>query len=382
MPAKKTPDHASRAHALLSASSSERWLACPPSAMAAELYTDEGTDYTREGTIAHEIAELFARGDMDHFTPEQVEGADWEMVDCARQYADYLDELSDSETVRLLEQRLDYTDWVPEGFGTGDCILIKGSTIVVVDYKYGKGVPVSAVGNPQMRLYALGAYQLLRDLYDIKIIETHIFQPRLDSISSDTLTVEQLLDWAENTVKPTAALAIKGKGKYNAGEHCRFCPHAGHCRALTAACMQTIQRHGVRAKIETMPGFEVAEILSLEPMINLWLRRVKAQALEDMLAGKEIPGYKVVEGKLGNRKWTDETAIINTLADAGYHRTEYTETRLLSPAAMDKAIGKKAVADLLGDLISREPGAPTIVPESDKRPAYDPLAQAKEDFAE
>ena len=378
--ATKKPQHSGRAHALLSASSSARWLACPPSAVAAETYADADTEYTREGTLAHEIAEIMAAG-ADNFTPEQVEGADWEMVDCARQYSDYIEELSDIDTVMLLEQRIDYSDWVPEGFGTADCILIKGSTIVVIDYKYGQGVAVSAVNNPQMRLYALGAYQLLHDLYDIKIIEMHIFQPRLDSISSDTMTAEQLLAWAEETVKPTAELASQGKGEYKPGEHCRFCPHAGHCRALTRECMRAVRVHGLRAKVETMPGFEIAEVLTMEPMISLWMRRVKTQALEDLLAGKEIPGYKVVEGKMGNRKWTDEARIMSTLDEAGVPRDEYTETKLLSPAAMDKALGKKRAAELLADLTSREPGAPTVVPETDKRPPYNPVAIAQEDFA-
>jgi len=376
----KKPDHGSRAHALLSASSSSRWLACPPSAEAAELYQDTDTEYTREGTLAHEIAEIMAKGTND-FTPDQVDGADWEMVDCGRQYADYIAELSDDETVTLLEQRVEYSDWVPDGFGIADCILIKGGTIVVIDYKYGQGIAVSAEGNTQMRLYGLGAYQLLRDFYDIKIVETHIFQPRLDSISSDTITVEQLLAWAEDYVKPRAELASKGKGTYTPGEHCRFCPHAGHCRELTRQCMKNVYSHGLRAKVETMPGFEIAEVLNLESMISLWIRRVKAQALEDLLAGKEIPGYKVVEGKMGNRKWTDEAQIMRALDDAGIPRDEYTETRLLSPAAMDKALGKKRAAELLSDLTSREPGAPTVVPETDKRPPYNPVAQAQEDFA-
>ena len=376
----KKPDHGSRAHALLSASSSSRWLACPPSAAAAELYQDTDTEYTREGTLAHEIAEIMAKGTND-FTPDQVDGADWEMVDCGRQYADYIAELSDDETVTLLEQRVEYSDWVPDGFGIADCILIKGGTIVVIDYKYGQGIAVSAEGNTQMRLYGLGAYQLLRDFYDIKIIETHIFQPRLDSISSDTITVEQLLAWAEDYVRPRAELASKGKGTYTPGEHCRFCPHAGHCRELTRQCMKAVYSHGLRAKVETMPGFEIAEVLDMESMISLWIRRVKAQALEDLLAGKEIPGYKVVEGKMGNRKWTDEAQIISTLEGAGIPRDEYTETRLLSPAAMDKALGKKRAAELLSDLTSREPGAPTVVPETDKRPPYNPVAQAQEDFA-
>lgn len=375
-------DHSCRDHALLSASSSARWLACPPSAVAAEAYPNEQTEFTQEGTLAHEVAEQVAN---------EREALDWqligkpsvtaEMIECAQGYRDYIQEQTKSEHATvLLEQRVDFSPWVPEGFGTADCIIIQGDTMDVIDYKYGKGVVVSAEDNPQMKLYGLGALNDYGFACDVSKVRLHIYQPRLNNISVDELTVDELLVWAENTVKPTAAKAIKGKGNYSPGEHCRFCPHAGRCRALTKVCTEHINTHGIKASVEVLAPWEVAEVLRMEPLVSLWLKRVKDQALTTLLNGGEVPGYKVVEGKLGNRKWTDEIKVVEILKDAGYQLNDITETKLLSPSSMDKSIGKKKVAELLTELIDRAPGAPTVVLETDKRPAYDRLAEAQKDF--
>ena len=376
-------DHSQRDHALLSASSAHRWLACPPSAVAAELYPEQDTDYTREGTFAHEVAEWVASGKSktEPMTQGQNDGITPEMIDNAQAYRDYIHEqIKGAGATVLLEQRVDFSPWVPEGFGTCDCIIIQGETMTIIDYKYGVGVPVSAVDNPQMKLYALGALNDYGIAFDVKTIEMHIFQPRIDNISTDAITVADLLTWAEKTVKPTAEKAIKGKGTHKPGDHCKFCPHAGKCRALTKVCTEYVETHGARVGVETLAPFEVAKILEMEPLIALWLKRVKTQALTDLLDGINIPGYKVVEGKQGNRKWTDELQVAGALSAAGYNMEDYTETKVLSPAAMDKALGKKKVAELLLDYIDRAPGAPTIAPETDKRPAYDRVAEAKKDF--
>ena len=366
-------NHSQRAHALLSASSAHRWLECPPSAVAAEAYTNEGTDYTREGTLAHEVAEGVARGKGGSYL--FPEGTTNEMVDHAFAYLDYIQELKASDkAIVLLEQRVDFSPWVPHGFGTADCIIIQGNTMDVIDYKYGVGVAVSAVDNPQEMLYGLGALNDYGFAYDIETVRLHIFQPRIDNISVHELTTEQLLAWGE-TVKPIAAKAEKGKGDYKPGTHCRFCPHAGRCRALTKVCSEYVQTHGLKVKLPILAPHEVAEVLEMEPLISLWLKRVKDQALTSMLSGEQVPGYKVVEGKLGNRKWTDELQALATLEAAGFLKEEVTETKLLSPAGMDKAIGKKKAAELLGSLIDRAPGAPIIAKESDKRPAYDQKAE-------
>ena len=376
-------NHSARDHAVLSASSSHRWLACPPSAVAAEAYPAQDTDYTREGTTAHEVAEIIARRSLcpECGGAEFPEGATLEMKGYAEDYADYIQGLLQSDSpIVLLEQRVDFSPWVPDGFGTCDCILIQGDTLTIIDYKYGMGVAVSAEDNPQMKLYALGALNDYGFALDVAKVEMHIFQPRINNISADSLTTDELLSWAEKTVKPTAAKAAKGKGDYKPGEHCKFCPHAGRCRALTKVCTEYVETHSLRVAVPILAPHEVAEVLAMEPLVALWLKRVKAQAMTTLLDGGEIPGYKVVEGKLGNRKWSDELKVAEALKAAGYGLEDITETKLLSPAAMDKSIGKKKAAELLTDLVVRDPGAPTIVPASDKRPAYDRLAEAKKDF--
>jgi hypothetical protein len=374
----KTIDHSSRAHALLSASSAHRWLACPPSAVAAELYPPQDTVYTREGTLAHEIAELVASG---REKPENIETghdrngnpveATREMVEHAKGYRDYIQEhITGENALVLLEQRVDFSPWVPDGFGTCDCILIQGDTLTVIDYKYGEGVAVSAQDNPQMRLYALGALNDYGFAYDVEKIETHIYQPRINNISVEQLTLDDLMTWAEK-IKPIAERAAKGEGEYNTGDHCKFCPHTGQCRRLAEVCLRFVKHRGVKIGVPVLAPFEVAEALEMEPLITLWLKRVKEQALTSMLNGEQVPGWKVVEGKLGNRKWADEMQTFQALTAAGYCAEEVTETKLLSPAAMDKALGKKKAAELLAGHVTRTPGAPTLARESDTRPAYD-----------
>lgn len=375
-------DHSARAHALLSASSASRWLNCPPSAVAAEAYPQQDTEFTREGTLAHEVAEVVSRCRLhgaalcDAAMPE----APKDMIEHASGYADYIQEQikTDDATV-LLEQRVDFSPWVPEGFGTADCIVVQGRTITVIDYKYGQGVPVSAEDNPQMKLYALGALNLLGDLFELDTVELHIYQPRINNVSAWATTTADLLAWAEKTVQPIAAKAIKGKGAYSAGTWCKFCPHAGRCRQLTKTCTEYVEAHGMRASVPVLAPHEVAEILQMESMVTLWLKRVRDQALTTMLDGGEVPGFKVVEGR-GSRAWTDEIGVAETLKGAGYSLEDITKTELLSPAAMEKAIGKKKAAELLSEMIEKRAGAPTIAPMTDKRPVYDRIAEAQKDF--
>ena len=367
-------NHNERAHALLSASSAHRWLACPPSAVAAEAYPNQDTEFTREGTLAHEVAECVASGKNLPSNEDKDgihEGITAEMIECAQAYRDYIEEQQKGEgAIVLLEQKVDFSPWVPNGFGTCDCIIIQGDTLIIIDYKYGQGVPVSAKDNPQMKLYALGALNDYGFACDVKKVEMHIFQPRLDNISDDALTADELLAWAEQTVKPIAEKAAKGKGNYDAGEQCRFCPHAGRCRKLRQVCTEFVETHDLRVGVPVLADFEIAEVLKLEPLITLWLRRVKEQAFSKLMDGGTIPGFKIVEGKQGNRKWSNEFDVYKALNEAGYKQEEITETKLFSPSMMDKVLGKKKVAELLDAFIERAPGAPTVVPETDKRPAY------------
>ena len=376
-------NHNDRAHALLSASSAHRWLACPPSAVAAEAYPNEGTEYTQEGTLAHEVAENLARLAPHYakFYPDAWPAdVTQEMLDCAKEYGDYIQEQvkSDNATV-LLEQRVDFSPWVPDGFGTTDCIIIQGTNLDVIDYKYGKGVAVSAEDNSQMKLYGLGAWNEFGYIYDIKTIRLHIYQPRMNNISVYELTLAELLAWAADTVKPTAEKAAKGEGEYNPGEHCRFCPHAGRCRALTKVCTEYVTTHGMQSSVPILAPWEVAEVLKMESLVTLWLKRVKDQALSTLMSGGEIPGFKVVAGR-GSRTWADDLEVATLLQNYGYSKEEYTKTELLSVAVMEKTLGKKKVGELLGGQILTHTGAPTVVPESDKRPKYDQAAETLADL--
>lgn len=373
----ETPNHASRAHALLSASSAARWLACPPSAVAAAAYPRQNTEYTREGTLAHEVAEEIARNEI--YLDRLPEGVTAEMLDCAQGYRDYINELKTTDdAVVLLEQRVDFSPWVPDGFGTCDCIILQGETMEVIDYKYGAGVAVSADHNPQMMLYALGALNDYGLAYDVQNIRMHIYQPRMNNVSTYETTVADLLAWADQVVKPTAEKAAKGKGDYNPGEHCRFCPHAGRCRKLTEVCTEYVGR----MKVPCLAPWEVAGVLQMEPTISIWLKRVKEQALTTMLEGGEIPGFKVVAGR-GSRSWADELEVAAELEKNGISRDQYTETKILSVAQMEKALGgKKRFNELVGGHVLIQSGSPTVAPETDKRPAYDRDAEIKKAFEE
>lgn len=382
MPKKKTAapveapelnDHSARAHALLSASSSSRWLACPPSAVLAARYPNPDTIFTREGTLAHEVAEAVASGR----DCKAIEGVTDEMIRHATDYAAYIDGLTQPGTSRMLETRVDFSPWVPGGFGTADCILLTGDVMDVIDFKYGQGVAVSAENNTQMMLYGLGAMNDYGFIYDVRVVRLHIFQPRMGNLSVFETTAAHLLDWGESYVKPRAALAAEGRGQFRAGDNCRFCPHAGLCPELARRCLDVVRG---APPVDTLTPADVARVLGLEPMISHWLKKVGEAARTALLNGDEIPGYKIVEGKLGNRKWSDELAVAAALDAAGVSRDDYTTVSLLSPAEMDKALGKKRAAELLAGLITRAPGAPTVVPVTDKRAPLDRLAEAVNDF--
>jgi hypothetical protein len=362
------------------------------------MYPATETEFTREGTLAHEVAEATVDwwdaateiksiyGDFGAYLDFKVTEINRgeitaEMILCAEAYRDYIQELiHDDSAVVLLEQRLDFSPWVPDGFGTGDCIIIQGNRLDVVDYKYGQGVAVSAEGNSQMMLYGLGALNDFGDIYEIHEVGMHIFQPRLNNISAEVLEVEALRFWGDKVVKPIAELASEGKGDYCSGEHCRFCPHAGQCPTLSADCMKVVNLGTGKDAVPAMAPWMISDILKQESMITSWLKAVKERALSQMLSGEQIPGFKVVEGR-GSREWSETFAVIDTLAIEGYSKAQImTEPELLSPAAMEKSIGKKKVAELLAELIVTKPGNPTIAPESDKRKPYDRKEASRKAF--
>jgi hypothetical protein len=284
------------------------------------------------------------------------------------------------DAIMLLEQRLDFSEWVPEGFGTGDVVIIADGQLEIIDLKYGKGVPVEAEGNPQLRLYGLGAYNTFSLLFDIKSVRMTIDQPRLDSVTSCELLVEDLLEWAENEVKPKAADAWEGRGKYQPGGHYRFCRGKALCKARAEANLELAKYDFTDPNI-LMPD-EIGEILGrLDELMN-WAGTVKDYALEQAEKhGVRWPGWKLVEGR-SNRKYSDQDAIASTLTGAGIQEALIYERSLLGITAMEKALGKKQFETLLGDLIIKPAGKPVLVPENDKRPEIGSVSSAKNDFAD
>ena len=372
--------HSTRNHAILSASASKRWLSCPPSAKLNAELPDTTSEYAREGTCAHELAEYKVNkllGIEAKNPTESLDFYDSEMEDCTESYAQYIAEQIakyDSPVV-MVEQRLDFSKYVPGGFGTGDCVIVADDVLTVIDYKHGKGVPVSAENNSQMMLYALGALELFDSLYDIREICMIIFQPRLENISDSVISVSDLLDWAENELRPKAELAEKGEGEFCAGEHCRFCKIKATCRKRAEYNLMLAQYDF--APPDMLEDTEIEAILEKVEALTAWAADVKEYALSQALAGKQWTGYKVVEGK-SNRKYTDENAVAAAVKAIG--KNPYSEPDILGITAMTKLLGgKKKFDELLSKYVCKPQGKPTLVPDSDKRKAWN---QAQEDFKE
>ena len=370
-------------HALLSASSSHRWLNCPPSARLCEGYDDKGSNFAAEGSDAHSLCEYKLRKALGMEAKDPTEDLSWydaEMEESASGYAAFVMELvaeakkTCSDPVVLIEQRLDYSKYVQSGFGTGDCVLISDGTLHIVDFKYGRGVLVEAEDNPQMKLYALGALEIFDCLYDIDTVSMTIYQPRRANVSTFTLTRQELLDWAETVLVPTAELAYAGDGEYHCGEWCQFCKAKADCRERARANME-LARYEFRQP-PLLTDEEVEEILGKLDSLMDWASDIKDYALQAAISGKHWSGYKLVEGR-ANRRYTDENAVVAAVKAAGYD--PYDEPKLLGVTAMTTLLGRKQFNDILGGLITKPQGKPTLVPESDKRPA---MTTILDDFKE
>jgi hypothetical protein len=370
-------------HALLSASSSHRWLNCPPSARLCEGYDDKGSNFAAEGSDAHSLCEYKLRKALGMEAKDPTEDLTWydaEMEESASGYAAFVMELvaeakkTCSDPVVLIEQRLDYSKYVQSGFGTGDCVLIADGTLHIVDFKYGRGVLVEAEDNPQMKLYALGALEIFDCLYDIDTVSMTIYQPRRANVSTFTLTRQELLDWAETVLVPTAELAYAGDGEYHCGEWCQFCKAKADCRERARANME-LARYEFRQP-PLLTDEEVEEILGKLDSLMDWASDIKDYALQAAISGKHWSGYKLVEGR-ANRRYTDENAVVAAVKAAGYD--PYDEPKLLGVTAMTTLLGRKQFNDILGGLITKPQGKPTLVPESDKRPA---MTTILDDFKE
>ncbi len=371
-----------KAHAILSASSSHRWLNCPPSARLCETYEDKGSDYAAEGTDAHSLCEYKLRKALGMEATDPTEHLAWyneEMEDCANGYAAYILELVEAaketcaDPVVLIEQRVDFSRWVEQGFGTSDAILISDGTLHVVDYKHGLGVLVEADNNPQMMCYALGALELFDAIYDIDTVAMTVYQPRRQNVSTFEMSKVDLYRWADEVLKPTAELAFAGDGNFLCGEWCGFCKAKHECRARAEANLMLAQYDFKLPPL--LEDTEIEVILSRADQLVSWVNDIKEYALQQAISGKEWTGFKLVEGR-SNRRYTDEAAVTQTVTNAGF---DPYERKLLGITAMQKLLGKSRFDELLSAYIEKPQGKPTLVPESDKRPV---MNNAKTDFME
>ena len=369
-------------HAVHSASSSERWINCPPSARLCETYEDKGSDYAAEGTDAHTLCEYRLKQALGIPTEDPIENLSWyneEMEECAAGYAAYVVELLEtakqtcSDPVVMIEQRVDFSRWVQEGFGTADCILIADGVLNIVDYKHGKGVEVSAEGNTQLSLYSLGALEIFDGIYDIDRVCVHIFQPRKSNVVSFMMDKADLYQWADTELTEKAQLAYEGQGSFSCGEWCRFCKAKAECRERAEANL-ALARYEFQSPA-LLDDEEIADILGKVDALTAWASDVKEYALQQAISGKEWTGWKLVEGR-SNRKYTSEAAVATTVEGAGFDPYERT---VLGVTAMQKMLGKTRFEELLAPYIEKPQGKPTLVPESDKRPA---MNTAKNDFME
>lgn len=368
-------------HALLSPSSSERWINCPPSAKE-NAGGNTGSSYAQQGTDAHALCEYKVKKALGHRVrdpTEELEYFDEEMAEHTDAYCEFVMEQVEMakqtcpDPFVLVEQRLDFTRWVADSFGTADCVIVADGTMTVIDFKYGLGILVESEKNSQMRMYALGALNLFESLYDIQTIRMIIFQPRRDNVSIAEISNDELLLWADEVLIPAAELAAKGGGDYKAGKHCQFCKVKATCRKRAEYNLQMAQYDF--AVPDTLSDDEISMILDRADTFIGWVNDVKTYALEQAISGKEFPRYKVVEGR-SNRRYTNDDTVAAVVTDAGY---DPFEKKLIGVTAMTKLLGKKKFDTLLGSLIEKPQGKPTLVPDSDKRKAWNP---ATEDFKE
>lgn len=388
------------AHAILSASGAKRWMACPPSARLEEKLHDrfgeQSSPFAAEGTKAHSLAELKLLrekgrlGDTDGINQFNYDARRKALGDIPKEmdaatdlYADiiiekYLSARKVSPDAKLmLEQRLDFSKWVPHGFGTGDAVIVSDAILDVSDLKYGKGVRVDAKENSQARCYGLGAIDAFGDLYGFQTVRNTIIQPRLDHITEEQLSRTELLDWADAELTPKAQLAWAGDGEFHPGEHCKFCAARAICYARAAQAMQLF-KHGMDAPA-VLPDSEIPQMLAMADDAIAWLGELKSYALRQALKGQKWPGYKLVRGKRPRRAWADEEAAREQLIRAGYRPEQFEEHKLKSAAQVEKEIGKQASDVLLKGLIVQGEGALTLVPETDGRPEFAP---ADADFSD
>ena len=382
-------------HAKLSSSASKRWLGCPGSVKLSEHYPNGSSIYADEGTIAHGMAEGMISKDDKLVQKYEVEAAKFygehpelngtflEMKMILQPYVDYVFEEyaaqvhEDGAAQLMTEERVDLTEYIPGGFGTSDVVILRQGRLHIIDLKYGKGVSVSAEDNPQLKLYALGTLARFDMLYDIEDVVMTIYQPRLDNVSTDTIKAKDLYAWGEEVIKPGAQLALSEDAPVHAGDWCQFCPARYDCKERARDAME-LQKYLGQMVISPE---EIAEILGKIDRLTKFAEDIKDSALTKALDGEEIPGWKVVEGRSIRKYVGSEEEIVRQCEGAGYDQALLYERKLLTITNMEKLMGKKQFAEVLGAYVEKPEGKPTLAPESDKRPAITNNSAA-EDFAD
>lgn len=371
-------------HAILSASGAHRWLQCLPSARLELEFANNESNAAAEGTAAHALCEhklkkalriRSKRPVSNYNTDEMEEHCDayvefvMEQLEIAKQCC--------TDPLVLIEQRLDFSCYVPQGFGTGDCIIIADKRLHIIDFKYGMGVLVDVVENPQMKLYALGALEIYDSLYDIEEVSMTIFQPRRENVSTWTISIKELKNWAEDELKPKALMAYDGEGEYLPGEWCTFCRAAVKCRARSEYNLE-LAKHEFKMP-PLLTDFEIEDILSKLSDLTKWANEIISFATDAAVNhGKEWSGFKVVEGR-SVRKYKDENAVAETAKACGY-KDIYRQS-LITLTEMQKLMGKTKFEEILGNLVYKPPGKPTLVPISDKRLSMN-VSNIKNEFNE
>lgn len=369
-------------HAFLSPSGSHRWLNCTPSAMLESEFPGGSSSAAEEGTAAHAFCEHKLKKALRRRSKRPVSDYDSdEMQEYTDSYVDYVLEQLEvakqtcKDPMVLIEQKVDFSEYVPDGYGTADCIIVSDDTLQIIDFKYGIGVLVDAEQNTQLMCYSIGALNIFDSLYDIKQVTMHIFQPRRENVQNWTIPADELKAWAENELKPKAQMALNGEGEYHPGEWCQFCKAAVRCRARAEEKLRLARQEFKMPPLLT--DSEIEEVLTILPDLTKWADGILAYATDAAVNhGKEWNGFKVVEGR-SVRKYKDEELVAQAAKDHGY--TDIYRQSLITMTDMQKLMGKKQFEQILGDLIVKPQGKPTLVPVTDKRPAMN-VTNANNEF--
>lgn len=380
-------------HALLSPSSAHRWLNCPLAPRLEATLPEKPSEYAREGTVAHSVCEITAKkkfkkvkaAEYNRVIKKLKTDAVWddEMLHTAETYVEHLTELAmefANEPYIAFEVKVDISDYVPEAFGRCDCVMFGGDTLIITDYKHGKGVPVSPDENPQLMLYALGALKLYKPLFGValKKVAVYIDQPRIGAYDGWTCTVDELLAWGES-VKPKAQMAFMGFGEYHAGDWCRFCRANGICKAQAEQQIGAFDDFSAAVGNPTalLSPSEMGEVLKRGETLVSWYETVREKALESLLNGEKIPGYKVVEGR-STRCWTDQDKALDKLQESGVDRAVIYDSVPKTLAQLEKLLGTARFKELVGEFVTKPQGKPTLALETDSRKEFNSAAA---DFA-